>query len=52
MHLDAIFDALPTFAAGGNSNNLKSSYRYLQKKKYLEKQNPKSCMNVWMDFMS
>ena len=26
MHLDAILEALP-FAAGGNSNNFKSSYR-------------------------
>ena len=47
MHLDAILEALPTFAAGGNSNNLKSSYRYLQKMKYLEKQNPK----VFHEFM-
>ena len=52
MHLDAILEALPTFAAGGNSNNLKSSYRYLQKMKYLEKQNPKVSMNLRMDFMS
>ena len=48
MHLDAILEALPTFAAGGNSNNLKSSYRYLQKMKYLEKQNPK----VFNEFMN
>ena len=48
MHLDAILEALPTFAAGGNSNNLKSSYHYLQKMKYLEKQNPK----VFHEFMN
>ena len=48
MHLDAILEALPTFAARGNSNNLKSSYRYLQKIKYLEKQNPK----VFHEFMN
>ena len=33
MHFDVTLEALPTFAAGGNSNNLKSSYRYLQKMK-------------------
>ena len=38
---NAILEALPTFAAGGHSNSLKSSYLYLQKMKYLEKQNPK-----------
>ena len=48
MHLDAILEALPTFAAGGNSNYLKSSYLYLQKMKYLEKQNPK----VFHEFMN
>ena len=41
MHLDAILEALPTFAAGGNSNYLNFSYLYPQKMKYLEKQNPK-----------
>ena len=41
MHLDAILEALPIFAAGGHSNYLKSSYLYLQIMKYLEKQNPK-----------
>ena len=41
MHIDAIFEALPIFAAGGHSDYLKSSYLYLQKMKYLEKQNPK-----------
>ena len=46
MHLDAILEALPTFAAGGNSNNLKSSYRYLQKMKYLENKIRKSSMNL------
>ena len=48
MHLDAILEALPTFAAGGNSNNLKSSYRYRQKMKHLEKQKPK----VFHEFMN
>ena len=48
MHLDAMLEALPTFAAGSNSNNLKSSYRYLQKMKYLEKQNPK----IFHEFMN
>ena len=48
MHLDALLEALPTFAAGGNSNNLKCSYRCLQKIKYLEKQNPK----VFHEFMN
>ena len=48
MHIDAILEALATFAAGGNSNNLKSSYRYPQKMKYLEKQNPK----VFHEFMN
>ena len=48
MHLDAILEALPTFAAGGNSNNLKSPYRYIHKMKYLEKQN----MKVFHEFMN
>ena len=48
MHLDAILEALPIFAAGGNSNNLKSSYLYLQKMKYLEKQN----LKVFHEFMN
>ena len=48
MHLDAILEALPTFAAGGTSTNLKSSYRYLQKMKYLEKQN----LKVFHEFMN
>ena len=48
MHLDAILEALLTFAARGNSNYLKSSYFYLQKMKYLEKQNPK----VFHEFMN
>ena len=41
MHLDAILEAFPIFAAGGHSNYLRSSYLYLQKMKSLEKQNPK-----------
>ena len=41
MHLDAILEAFIIFAAGDHSNYLKSSYLYLQKMKYLEKQNPK-----------
>ena len=48
MHLDAILEALPTFAAGRNSNYLKSSYLHLQKMKYLKKQNPK----VFHEFMN
>ena len=40
MHLDAILEVLPIFAAGGHSNYLKYSYLYLQKMKSLEKQSP------------
>ena len=48
MHLDAILEALPIFAAGGHSKFLESSYLYLQKMKSLEKQH----LKVFHKFMN
>ena len=40
MHLHAISECLPIFAAAGHSNYLKSAYLYLQKMTALESENP------------
>ncbi|KAK6176031.1 hypothetical protein SNE40_014395 [Patella caerulea] len=40
MHLHAVSDCLPVFAAAGNPNYLKSAYLYLQKTRALEVENP------------
>lgn len=40
MHLHAIADCLPIFAAAGHSNYLKSAYLYLQKMTELETESP------------
>ena len=47
MHLHAISDCLPIFAAAGHSNYLKSAYLYLQSKTRLEKDN----LSVFRKFM-
>ena len=38
MHLHAISDCLPIFAAAGHPNYLKSAYMYLQKMQVLQKE--------------
>lgn len=40
MHLNAISECLPIFAAAGHSNYLKSAYLYIQKMEMLENENP------------
>ena len=40
MHLHAISECLPIFAAVGHANYLKSAYLYIQKMVMLEKENP------------
>ncbi len=48
MHLHAISDCLPIFAAAGHPNYLKSGYLYLQKMYSLETENP----SVYQKFMN
>lgn len=48
MHLHAISDCLPIFAAAGHPNYLKSGYLYLQKMNSLETENP----SVYQKFMN